>query len=188
MALFKGSFFLKKYVQKKKKRKKKIQELEKVENQLSSAQNSLSEETDSELIAIVQEEVNSLTELKKNLEKDIIEGLTPQDSLNQKNIIIEIRAGTGGDESALFAAELFRMYSRYAESQGWQAKILSSNQIGLGGFKEIIFEISGKNVYKNLKYESGVDRVQRVPETEKSGRVHTSTATVAVLPEAEETD
>jgi peptide chain release factor 1 len=126
--------------------------------------------------------------LQTELEKEINDELTPADPMDKKNIIIEIRAGTGGDEAALFAADLFRMYSRFAESQGWKTKILDANQIGIGGFKEIIFEISGKDVYKSLKYESGVHRVQRVPETEKSGRVHTSAATVAVLPEAEEID
>jgi len=101
---------------------------------------------------------------------------------------VEIRAGTGGDESALFGAELFRMYSRYAEKQGWKINVLSSNQIGLGGFKEIIFEINGKNVFGSLKFERGVHRVQRVPETEKAGRVHTSAVTVAIMPQAEEVD
>lgn len=167
---------------------KKIQELEKTEVQLIEAKNTLAEETDPDLMTIAQDELNSLNELKKNLERDIHDELKPHDPMDKKNIIMEIRAGTGGDEASLFAADLFRMYSRYAENQGWQTKILSANRIGLGGFKEIIFEIAGKNVYKFLKYESGVHRVQRVPETEKNGRVHTSTATVAVLPEAEEID
>ncbi|MFA6254678.1 MAG: peptide chain release factor 1 [Patescibacteria group bacterium] len=167
---------------------KKIEELEKTERQIAASQATLSEETDNDLLTIAQEELTSLSELKNELEKDINDALKPFDPMNQKNIIVEIRAGTGGDEAALFAANLFRMYSRYAETQGWQAKILSSNRTGIGGFKEIIFEITGKNVYSNLKYESGVHRVQRVPETEKSGRVHTSAATVAVLPEAEEVD
>jgi peptide chain release factor 1 len=114
--------------------------------------------------------------------------LIPKDPLDFKNIIMEIRAGTGGDEAALFAADLFRMYSKFAELKKWKIEILSSNEIGLGGFKEIIFSIVGKNVYENLRYESGVHRVQRVPETESGGRVHTSAVTVAVLPEAEETD
>jgi peptide chain release factor 1 len=122
------------------------------------------------------------------MERRLEEILFPKDPLNKKNIIMEIRAGTGGDESALFAADLFRMYSRYAERKGWLVKIISSNRISIGGFKEIIFEVSGKNIYSHLKYESGVHRVQRVPETEKSGRIHTSAATVAVLPEAEEID
>ncbi|NUM25220.1 MAG: peptide chain release factor 1 [Candidatus Buchananbacteria bacterium] len=167
---------------------KKINELEKIERQLAESEATINQDEDSDLIMIAQEEISGLNELKAKLESDILDIVTPPDPMDQKNIIIEIRAGTGGDEAALFAAELFRMYSRYAESQKWKTKILSSNRIGIGGFKEVIFEIAGNQVYKNLKYESGVHRVQRVPETEKSGRVHTSAATVAVLPEAEEVD
>ena len=167
---------------------KKIDELDRVEKQMAEAQNTILEDSDQELIMIAQEELTGLTELKTQLENDLAEELLPKDPMDQKDIIIEVRAGTGGDEAALFAADLFRMYSRYAEKQGWQTKILSSSRIGIGGFKEIIFEISGKKVFKNLKYESGVHRVQRVPETEKNGRVHTSASTVAVLPEAEEVD
>lgn len=114
--------------------------------------------------------------------------LIPPDPLEEKNIIMEIRGGTGGEEAALFAADLFRMYARYAETKGWKYEILSSNETGLGGYKEISFSISGKYVYGSLRYESGVHRVQRVPETEGSGRIHTSAVTVAVLPEAEETE
>lgn len=114
--------------------------------------------------------------------------LVPKDPMDSKNIIMEIRAGTGGDESALFSADLFRMYSRYAEVRKWKIEIMSANEIELGGFKEIIFSITGENVFETLKYESGVHRVQRVPATESGGRIHTSAATVAVLPEAEETD
>ncbi len=114
--------------------------------------------------------------------------LVPKDPNDEKNVVLEIRAGTGGDEAALFAADLFRMYSRYAERQGWRVDVLSSNENGVGGFKEVIATIEGKGVYRRLKYESGVHRVQRVPATEASGRIHTSTATVAVLPEAEEVD
>lgn len=166
----------------------KINELEKATRQLAEAKNTIAEETDPDLITIAEEEVTSLTNLKERLEKDIQEELRPKDPLDKKNIIIEIRAGTGGDEAALFAADLFRMYSRHAEKQGWKTKILSASQTGIGGFKEVIFEITGTKVYSNLKYESGGHRVQRVPDTEKSGRVHTSAATVAVLPEAEEID
>ena len=108
--------------------------------------------------------------------------------MDLKNIIMEIRAGTGGDEAALFAADLFRMYSKYAELKKWKIEIMSSHESGLGGFKEIVFSVSGKNVYENMKFESGVHRVQRIPETESGGRIHTSAVTVAVLPEAEETD
>lgn len=167
---------------------KKIQELEKVEKQIIKAQHEIAAEEDSELVLIASEEIGSLNELKESLQKDIAEELKPKNELDKKNIILEIRAGTGGDEAALFAAQLFRMYSRYAEKQGWKTKILNSNRIGIGGFKEVIFEISGQNVFGSLKYESGVHRVQRVPETEKSGRVHTSAASVVVLPEAEEVD
>ncbi|MFA6215269.1 MAG: peptide chain release factor 1 [Patescibacteria group bacterium] len=163
-------------------------ELEKAERQLLQAQAALAQDYDDELLAIAQEEITDLTELTETLKKDLEEGLRLKDPMDQKNIIMEIRAGTGGDEAALFAAELFRLYSRYAEIKNWKTKILDSNRIGIGGFKEITFEIIGHNVYQNLKYESGVHRVQRVPETEKNGRVHTSAATVAVLPEAEEVD
>jgi len=167
---------------------KKIDELEKIEIQLAEAQSNMAEDLGEELMIIAQEEANGLIELKEKLEKELEEELSFKDPMDQKNIIMEIRAGTGGDEAALFAADLFRMYSRYAEDEGWDTKILSSNRTGIGGFKEVIFEIKGNNVYSNLKYESGVHRVQRVPETEKSGRVHTSASTVAVLPEAEEVD
>lgn len=165
-----------------------IKDLERIERQLLEARETFADDTDSELVLIAEEEIAVLSGQKENLESEIELALKPKDPLDGKNIIIEIRAGTGGDEAALFAANLFRMYSRYAEKRGWKSKILDSNRIGIGGFKEIIFEISGSDVYSNLKYESGVHRVQRVPETEKSGRVHTSAATVAVLPEAEEVD
>jgi peptide chain release factor 1 len=131
----------------------------------------------------------------RDLEQRLIEAedrlkilLIPKAPLDEKNIIMEIRAGTGGEEAALFAADLFRMYSRFAETKGWKFEIMSSNETELGGFKEIVFSISGNNVYENLRYESGVHRVQRVPATEASGRIHTSAVTVAVLPEADETE
>ena len=135
-----------------------------------------------------------IDELEKNskelekTEKKLKLFLTPKDPNDTKNVIIEIRAGAGGDEAALFAEVLYRMYTRYAESKKWHHSVLSSNPLGIGGFKEIIFEVSGKSVYSDMKYESGVHRVQRIPVTESSGRIHTSTATVAVLPEAEEVD
>lgn len=143
---------------------------------------------DKDMTELARDEIELITTELTQIETAIKRALIPPDPTDTKNVIVEIRAGAGGDESALFAAELFRMYSRYAEVKGWKTSILSSNQIGIGGFKEIIFDITGKSVYGDLKYESGVHRVQRVPETEKSGRVHTSTATVAVLPEAEEVD
>lgn len=155
------------------------------------------EETDTEIVAkqdvpeltaIAKEELEKIRQQKTALEAEIKEELTPKDPLDKRNIIVEIRAGTGGDEAALFAAQLFRMYSRFAERKGWQTKLISANRTDLGGFKEIIFSVEGKNVWGHLKFESGVHRVQRVPETEKSGRVHTSTASVAVLPEAEDID
>ncbi|MBU1179823.1 peptide chain release factor 1 [Patescibacteria group bacterium] len=134
----------------------------------------------------LEPELPNLEKEKKELETELEERLEPKDPLDKKNAILEIRAGTGGDEAALFAAELFRMYSRFAEIMGWKIKILSSNQIGIGGFKEVIASVEGEDAYGWLKYESGVHRVQRIPETEKSGRVHTSAATVAVMPEVDE--
>jgi peptide chain release factor 1 len=163
----------------------KVLRLEKVEQEISDAKESLKIK---ELKEIAKEELDKLTKEKEDLENDIKNYLKPKDPNDKKDAIIEIRAGAGGDESALFAAELFRMYSRYVESKGWKIKILSSNQIGIGGFKEVIAEIKGKNVYGTMKFESGVHRVQRVPATEKSGRVHTSTVSVAVLPIIEEVD
>lgn len=145
-------------------------------------------EVDSELVALAKEEINSLQEEIEKEEKNCKMLLIPPDPLAGKNIIMEIRAGTGGDEAALFAADLFRMYTHYAESMRWRLEIMNTNEIGLGGYKEIILSISGKEVYGSLRFESGVHRVQRVPETESGGRIHTSAVTVAVLPEAEETD
>lgn len=145
-------------------------------------------ENDTELSEIAQSELTDLNEEKTKLEADLKIVLLPENPLDRKNSIIEIRPAAGGDESELFAAELFRMYSRYAERQGWKLEILSSQTSGIGGIKELAFEIKGDRVYSKMKYESGVHRVQRVPETEKSGRIHTSTVTVAVLPEAEEAD
>jgi peptide chain release factor 1 len=137
---------------------------------------------------LAREEIDSLTETLTRLEHELKMLLLPKDPNDEKNIILEIRAGTGGDEAGLFAADLFRAYTRYAELKGWKAEILSQNLTGIGGFKEVIVLIEGKNVYSRLKHESGVHRVQRVPETETQGRIHTSAVTVAVLPEAEEVD
>ncbi len=148
----------------------------------------LQEEDDDEMVALIKSEIEDLKEQRLNLDKLLKILLLPRDPNDDKNILLEIRAGTGGDESALFSADLFRMYSRYAESQGWKIEILSSNPIGIGGFKEVIALITGKQVYSKLKYESGVHRVQRVPETEAQGRVHTSAVTVAVLPEADDVE
>jgi peptide chain release factor 1 len=148
----------------------------------------LLETADEELRELVREEVPLLQKKKLSMEKKLNVLLLPKDPNDEKNIILEIRAGTGGDEAALFAAELFRMYNRFAESHNWKIEILTISQTGLNGLKEVIALIEGKVVYSKLKYESGVHRVQRVPETEAGGRIHTSTATVAVLPEAEEVE
>ncbi len=155
---------------------------------LSENQEIIKDEKDEELKKMAQEEIQELEEKIKNIKKDINKDLYPSDPNNKKNIIMEIRAGAGGDESALFSADLFRMYSRFAENKNWKIEILNSSRIGIGGFKEIIFEIKGKNVYEKLKFEAGTHRVQRIPETEKQGRVHTSAVTVAVMPEVEEVD
>lgn len=163
-------------------------ELKKVMGEIQSTQEMLRDRLDPELHALAQAESASLEEAKESLEEKLKVLLLPSDPLDEKNVIMEIRAGTGGDEAALFAGDLFRMYSRYAERNGWQIESMSSNPTELGGFKEAIVMISGDRVYSRLKYESGVHRVQRVPETEASGRIHTSAATVAVLPEADEVD
>jgi peptide chain release factor 1 len=148
----------------------------------------LESEEDEELIALAQAEIEDLEPKIEKLENEIKTMLVPKDPRDDKNVIMEIRAGTGGDEAALFAADLFRLYSRYAENHGWKSETLSENAIGIGGYKEVIFQIKGRGAYSRLKYESGVHRVQRIPETESSGRIHTSTATVAVLAEVEEVD
>ncbi|MGW8143533.1 MAG: peptide chain release factor 1 [Anaerolineales bacterium] len=149
---------------------------------------SLSEEEDDEIRELAAVEIEELESEIDVLEHEIKTMLLPQDPRDKRNVIMEIRAGTGGDEAALFAADLFRMYSRYSERQGWKEEILSSNEIGIGGFKEISFLIKGKGAYSRLKYESGVHRVQRVPITESQGRIHTSAATVAVLAEVDDVE
>lgn len=162
--------------------------IERLKNELAEAQKILTFEKDQEMLEMTEVEIFNLNEKIKEQEEFLADLLHPQDPNDHKNIILEIRAGTGGDESSLFAADLFRMYSRFAEKINFKIKILEQNRTELGGFKEIIAEVNGENVYKIFKFESGVHRVQRVPETEKAGRVHTSAATVAVLPEAEEID
>ena len=147
-----------------------------------------SEEKDIEFKKLISEELEKLKEKKSNLEIKLKEIMFPKDPHDKKNCIVEIRAGAGGSEAALFAGDLFRMYSRFAENNGWKTEEMSSNPTGIGGFKEIIFNIIGEGVYGKLRYESGVHRVQRVPITESSGRIHTSTVTVAILPEAEEVE
>lgn len=148
----------------------------------------LAEEEDPEMRAYAQQELEKLEARVKETEQEIKLLLLPKDRNDEKDVILEIRAGTGGDEATLFAAEMFRMYSRFAESQGWKVEVLNTSESGVGGWKEVIAMISGDKVYSRLKYESGVHRVQRVPRTEQQGRVHTSAVTVAVLPEAEEVD
>ena len=148
----------------------------------------MANDADREMAQMAQEELQSLQRQLDETEARIRALLVPKDPNDEKNVIVEVRAGTGGDEAALFAADLFRMYSRYAERQRWKIEILSSTETDGGGFREIIFEVRGKGAYSYLRYESGVHRVQRVPATESQGRIHTSTASVAVLPEAEEVD
>ena len=148
----------------------------------------LAEEKDPEMRAYAQEELDKLDARVVAVEEELKVLLLPKDPNDEKNVILEIRAGTGGDEATLFAAEVFRMYSRFAESQGWKVEVLSTSESSVGGLKEVIAIIEGKRVYSQLKYESGVHRVQRVPETEQQGRIHTSAITVAVLPEAEDVD
>jgi peptide chain release factor 1 len=143
---------------------------------------------DGEMKAMAEAELQNLKQKLPELEQQVKVALLPKDEADERNAILEVRAGTGGEEAALFAAALFRMYTRYAEGRGWRVEILSISETGLGGYKEASMEITGRNVFARLKFESGVHRVQRVPETEASGRIHTSAATVAVLPEAEEVD
>lgn len=165
-----------------------IFELEKIASIIEENKAVIRQAKEEELKDMAKEELIQLEKKYANLKSEIETKLKPSDPRDQKNVIVEIRAGAGGDESALFAANLFRMYSLFAEKQGWKVEILNSNRIGIGGFKEIIFSVIGKNVFGSLKYEGGTHRVQRVPETEKQGRIHTSTATVAVLAEAEAID
>jgi len=167
---------------------KKHREYKQIEKDLAGAHEMVLEAEDAELKHMAQEEEKQLTDRKDSVERELKLLLLPKDPNDDKSVIVEIRAGTGGDEAALFAAELFRMYSRYAETQGWKVEILESSPSSLGGLKEIVAAIQGNKVYSKLKYESGVHRVQRVPATETQGRIHTSAATVAVLPEADEID
>ena len=148
----------------------------------------LEEENDEEMREMAKEELSDAKKRIEELEHELKILLLPKDPNDDKNIILEIRAGAGGDEAALFAAELYRMYSNYADSQHWKVEIISINENGIGGFKEVVAMVTGKGAYSKLKYESGVHRVQRVPETESGGRIHTSTCTVAIMPEAEEID
>lgn len=165
-----------------------VENLENIEKRIIENNYLIETEQDAELREMAQMELESLKQKKSELENKLRISLIPPDLRDKKNVIVEIRAGAGGDEAGIFAANLMRMYMRYAEGNGWKSKIISTNNTGVGGLKEAIFLLEGQNVFKKMKYESGVHRVQRVPVTEKSGRIHTSTATVAVLPEAEEID
>lgn len=160
----------------------------KVVKETQEAKTLLNEETDGDMREMAQAELDELVEMKEALEQRLKVLLLPRDPNDEKNVIVEVRAGTGGEEAALFAADLFRMYSRYAERQGWKTEMLNANYTDIGGFKEVSFLIEGKGAYSRMKFESGVHRVQRIPTTESGGRIHTSAATVAVMPEAEEVD
>ncbi len=162
-------------------------EYEKLQEDIDAARALLSE-GDEELRELARTELEEAEAAQERVERRIRTALLPKDPRDERNVIMEIRAGAGGEEAALFAADLYRMYTRYAERQGWKTEILNTSESERGGFKEVIFEVRGRRAYSHLKYESGVHRVQRVPETETQGRIHTSTATVAVLPEAEEVD
>jgi len=166
----------------------KHREFRKVETDLAGAHQMVVESEDADMRHMAQEEEKILLARKEQIERELKLLLLPKDPIDDKNIILEIRAGTGGDEAGIFAADLFRMYSRYAESQGWKVEVMESSPTSMGGVKEIVAAISGNKVYSKLKYESGVHRVQRVPDTETQGRIHTSAATVAVLPEADDID
>jgi len=165
-----------------------FREFKQVTAQLDEAKTMLQEKLDDDFRQMVESEVDELKERLEQLDKELKVLLLPRDPNDEKNVIVEIRAGTGGDEAGLFAADLFKMYSRFAEKKGWRLEVIESSPTDVGGFKEVIFLIEGKGAYSQLKFESGVHRVQRVPDTETSGRIHTSAATVAVLPEAEEVD
>jgi peptide chain release factor 1 len=158
----------------------------KLASELTEAQTLAEQEPD--MAEMAQDEIQALKQQLQTTEEELKRLLTPRDPHDGKNVFMEIRAGTGGDEAALFAADLFRMYSRFAEGQGWKVSVMDSNATSLSGFKEIIFEIDGKDVYRTFKFEAGVHRVQRVPQTEASGRIHTSAVTVAVMPEADEVE
>jgi len=166
----------------------KYREWKDIEKGLRDAKQMLIESEDAEIKEMAREEERALEAKRETVERELKFLLIPKDPNDEKNVLLEIRAGTGGDEASLFAGELFRMYSRYAESQGWRVEVLESSPSSIGGLKEVVAAIQGRKVYSKMKYESGVHRVQRVPATEQQGRIHTSAATVAVLPEADEID
>ncbi len=162
------------------------QEYQEKSNELAEAEALLGTDTEAEMTALIKEEINRLRQCQGELAHQLKLALLPKDPNDDKDVVVEIRAGAGGEEAGLFAADLFRMYSRYAQNKGWHVEVIDSNRSEIGGFREVIFEVKGKGAFSQLKYERGVHRVQRVPLTEASGRIHTSTATVAILPEAEE--
>jgi len=164
----------------------KILKLEKIEKNIADNEEIIKSLADLELTELAELELPDLIDHKIKLEEEIANFTRPTDPMDKKNVIIEIRAGAGGDEAALFAGDLMHMYMKYAERQNWKTSLMSENKIGIGGYKEVIFSIAGSHAYNNMKYEMGVHRVQRTPETEKQGRIHTSTASVAVMPEIEE--
>ncbi|MEA4962769.1 peptide chain release factor 1 [Lutispora sp.] len=166
----------------------KFREYKSVLKGIEDSKEMLSEEEDKELIEMIKTEISELEDKKSAFEEELKIMLLPKDPNDDKNVIVEVRGAAGGEEAALFAGDLFRMYTRYAERQGWKVEMLSSNPTDIGGYKEVIFEINGKDAYSRLKYESGAHRVQRVPTTEAGGRIHTSTATVLVMPEADDVD
>ncbi|HAO51937.1 TPA: peptide chain release factor 1 [Candidatus Magasanikbacteria bacterium] len=164
----------------------KVKELEKIESNLKDNEEIILAGEDADLVEMAKLDLEETKIKKEKLEEELSEMTRETDPMDKKNVIVEIRGGAGGDEAALFAGVLMRMYMKYADSKGWKTTLIDSNQIGIGGFKEVIFSIEGRNVYKDMKYEMGVHRVQRIPETEKSGRIHTSTSSVVVMPEVEE--
>ena len=166
----------------------KYREYRSVEREMEEVRELLEDGTDPEIKEMASDELRRLQDEKERVEKELRALLLPRDPMDSKDVIMEIRAGTGGEEAALFAGDLYRMYTRYAERNGWKTELLSSNPTGIGGFKEVIFSVQGRGAYSKLKYESGTHRVQRVPVTESAGRIHTSAATVAVMPEVDEVE
>lgn len=166
----------------------KIEQLEQTEEKIKETEQMLEDDIDQDMYKMGEKELDQLKDKQEKLQEKLKKMTRPKDPQDRKNAIVEIRAGAGGDEAALFAADLSRMYMRYSEDKGWETAVINQSRNDLGGYKEMVFKVKGDDVYQDLKYEMGVHRVQRVPETEKSGRIHTSTASVAVLPEAEETE
>ncbi|HEY7909226.1 MAG TPA: peptide chain release factor 1, partial [Thermomicrobiales bacterium] len=162
--------------------------LRELEDEIAATETMAREEADPEMAALAREELDGLTKERETQTAAIRQMLVPRDPIDEKDVVVEIRAGTGGEEAALFAAELYRMYTKYAERQRWRVELIDINETGIGGMKEVVFEVHGKGAYAHLRWESGVHRVQRVPATESGGRIHTSTATVIVMPEVEDVD